>query len=111
MRLDLLLIRLRFARSRSVAHDWVATGHFRCNRTRVMKPSHPIALGDVLTLPMRNHVQLIEILALPERRGPASEAQSHYRTLDDGNRKALAGHTTSRLLAETGHTKEGLLPP
>jgi NAD-dependent dihydropyrimidine dehydrogenase PreA subunit len=34
---------------------------------------------------------VIELLALPARRGPAAEAQSCYRVLDGGGQSALAG--------------------
>ena len=90
MRLDLLLVRLRLVSSRSLAREWIEDGHIRRNRLRVAKPGQLIGEGDVLTLPMRRHVQVIEILALPERRGPASEAQAHYRVLDASNAIALA---------------------
>jgi len=82
MRLDLLLVRLRFVASRKGAQDWIGAGHMRRNSQRVLKANQPVAAGDVLTLPMHSHVKVIEILALPERRGPASEAQSCYRVLD-----------------------------
>jgi len=36
----------------------------------------------VLTIPLGSTVRLIEVLALPERRGPAREAQAYYRVLD-----------------------------
>jgi ribosome-associated heat shock protein Hsp15 len=91
MRLDLLLVRLRFVSSRQFAQDWIEAGHMRRNGARVLKSSQPITPGDVLTLPMRTHVQVIEILALPERRGPAIEAQSCYRVLDAGAAIAIAG--------------------
>ena len=38
----------------------------------------------MLTLPLANRVVVIELLTLPARRGPASEARSHYRPLDAG---------------------------
>ncbi|MCL6249936.1 S4 domain-containing protein [Altererythrobacter sp. KTW20L] len=86
MRLDLLLVRLRFVASRKLAQDWIGAGHMRRNGSRVVKANQPVAPGDVLTLPlpigMATTVRVIEILALPERRGPASEAQTCYRVLD-----------------------------
>ena len=82
MRIDKLLWYLRLAASRSFAQQWVTAGHIRLNGQRVPKASTGIAPGDVLTLPMRTHVRVIEILALPTRRGPAPEAQSCYRVLD-----------------------------
>ena len=36
----------------------------------------------MLTLVRGDSVQVVELLALPERRGPAPEAQSCYRVLD-----------------------------
>ena len=90
MRLDLLLVRLRFIKSRTGAQKWIEQGHFRRNGIRVTKPGQLVAALDVLTLPMREHVSVIEILALPERRGPASEAQACYRELDADRSIAIA---------------------
>jgi hypothetical protein len=36
-------------------------------------------------------VLVIELLALPARRGPAEEARACYRPLDAGRTKAIAG--------------------
>jgi len=81
MRLDLLLVRLRFAKSRSAAQRWIAEGHIRCNRARMVESSSMIAPGDVLTLPIGRTVKLIAVERLPGRRGPATEAQTCYRDL------------------------------
>lgn len=93
MRLDLLLVRLRFARSRTVAQRWIAEGHIRLNGNRVTRADRVIAAGDVLTLPVGNHVEVVRISTLPDRRGPASEAQSCYLKLDAGNSLPIAGCT------------------
>jgi ribosome-associated heat shock protein Hsp15 len=89
MRIDRLLWLLRFSKSRGLAQKWVAEGHIRRNGVRVMRLDQPIEAGDVLTLPIRQNVLVIEILALPRRRGPAQEAQSCYRALDGGQSEAL----------------------
>lgn len=81
MRLDLLLCRLRFARSRSIAQSWIAEGHIRCNGLRVRSAAQAISEGDVLTLPVGADVRVIAVERLPERRGPAEEARGHYRDL------------------------------
>lgn len=86
MRIDKLLWFLRFVRSRSQAQSWVAEGHFRLNSRRVERASALVRPHDILVLPMRSGVKAIEILALPTRRGPANEAQSCYRVLDDGRK-------------------------
>lgn len=82
LRLDLLLVRLRFAKSRAGARRWIGKGHVRCNGQRVERPDCRISPGDVLTLPLGRMVRVIKIVALPSRRGPANEAQSCYENLD-----------------------------
>ncbi len=69
-------------RTRSRAAAFVKEGHLRRNGERVTRPSQPVEVGDVLTLPLGEAVRLIEVLELPERRGPVREAQSCYRVLD-----------------------------
>jgi ribosome-associated heat shock protein Hsp15 len=95
MRIDRLLFVLRFARSRTLAQRWIAEGHIRRNGERVTRQDLPVAVGDVLTLPLKRAVLVIELLALPERRGPTGEARACYRQLDaglDGDRaKRIAG--------------------
>ncbi len=82
IRIDRLLWFLRFAPSRSLAQGWIAAGHIRIGGRRIERASAPVRPGDVLVLPMRSQVKVIEITALPLRRGPAAEAQSCYRVLD-----------------------------
>ena len=83
MRIDLLLYRLRFARSRARAASLVACGSVRLNGERVLRASRRVAPGDVVTLPVAGPVvggvRAIRIVSLPDRRGPASEAREHYR--------------------------------
>jgi ribosome-associated heat shock protein Hsp15 len=82
VRIDRLLCNLRFLRTRSLAAELVRAGHLRRNGTRVTRPSQEVAVGDVLTIPLGTVVRLVEVLALPEKRGPAREAQACYRALD-----------------------------
>ncbi|WP_088310504.1 RNA-binding S4 domain-containing protein [Novosphingobium sp. B 225] len=90
MRIDKLLWFLRLAKSRSLAQALIGEGHIRLNGRRVEKSGTAIRVGDVLALPLPRGVTVIEVLALPERRGPASEAQTCYRVLDVGLGAALA---------------------
>jgi ribosome-associated heat shock protein Hsp15 len=90
MRVDKLLWFLRLAASRSFAQQWVEAGHMRLNGRRVEKPSTSVNCGDILTLPMRTQVKVIALVSLPTRRGPASEAQSCYRVLDEMAENHLA---------------------
>lgn len=66
------------------------SGHLRINGARVSAGSHAVTQGDVLTIPRGTQVLVAEILALPDRRGPASEAQSCYRMLDPHGENAIA---------------------
>ena len=82
MRLDRLLWFLRLAKTRTAAQALVDEGHIRLNGHRVERTARRIAVGDVLVLPLPQGVRVIEVLALPARRGPPAEAQACYRVLD-----------------------------
>jgi ribosome-associated heat shock protein Hsp15 len=90
MRIDRLLFRLRLVKTRGLAQRLVESGHLRCNGSRLVRSSQPVAPGDVLTVPLGGAVKLVEVLALPERRGPAAEAQACYRVLDARGESAIA---------------------
>lgn len=78
LRIDRLLFFLRLAKSRTLAQHWAEAGHIRINGKRVEKGSASVHLGDVITLPKGEAVIVIELIAMPVRRGPASEAQGCY---------------------------------
>ncbi|WP_295497028.1 S4 domain-containing protein [Sphingorhabdus sp. EL138] len=82
MRIDKLLFFLRFAKSRTLAQNWAETGHIRVNGRRVEKGSLPIAIGDVITLPIGQAVITFKLMSTPLRRGPASEALLCYQRID-----------------------------
>ncbi|MEO6386962.1 MAG: S4 domain-containing protein [Croceibacterium sp.] len=90
-RLDKLLFCLRFAKSRALAQRWIDQDHMRLNGVRVTKHDQGVSVGDVLTLPLARQVLVIELLALPQRRGAGGEARACYRPLDAGPAKAIAG--------------------
>ena len=82
MRLDQFLVYLRFVRTRSRARDLIEGHALRRNRKRVLRVSENVAIGDILTLPIGEHVRIVEVLALPDRRASAAIARSHYRELE-----------------------------
>ena len=82
LRLDKWLWHARFFKSRTLAAQQVAAGGFRVNRVLVRKSRHLVQPGDVVTFSKGPYVRVIEIVALGERRGPASEAQTLYRDLN-----------------------------
>ena len=83
MRIDKLLWFLRFTKTRALAQALVETGTIRRNGQRVERAHQAISPGDVLALPLPGGVRVVEIVALPARRGPASEAQGCYKLLAD----------------------------
>lgn len=91
MRIDKLLWFLRLMPTRSAAQALVDQGHIRINGRRVVRSAQPAAVGDVLVLPLPRGVIVIELIALPNRRGPAPEAQSCYRALDEREANPIAG--------------------
>ncbi len=80
-RLDKWLWCARFMKARADCARLVAEGLLRINRQPTDKPHARLRVGDVVTLPLRGDVLVIEILALAVRRGPAPEARTLYRTL------------------------------
>jgi ribosome-associated heat shock protein Hsp15 len=82
MRIDKLLWYLRFAKTRGLAQAVAEEGHIRLNGRRVDRAHQKVSRGDILVIPLGEHVRVIELLVLPERRGPTDEAQSCYRVLD-----------------------------
>lgn len=103
MRIDRVLYRLRFCKSRSLAQRLVDAGHVRCNGIRVTRTSHAIAEGDVLTLPLGSIVRIVAVDALPARRGPAAEAHACYRDLDPASETAIAA---SKAAARKGRSPQ-----
>lgn len=90
MRIDKLLWFLRFTKTRGLAQTLVGTGHLRLNGRRIERAHQGVGVGDVLVLPLPQGVCVVELTALPERRGPPSEAQSCYRVLDEARHNPLA---------------------
>ena len=82
IRLDKLLWFLRFARSRSIAQAMVEAGHIRLDGRRITRSSCAVHAGSTLVLPVGERIEVIRLLSLPLRRGPATEAQACYTRLD-----------------------------
>jgi ribosome-associated heat shock protein Hsp15 len=91
IRIDKLLWFLRLAATRGLAQEWAGAGHIRLNGRRVERASAMVRQGDLLVLPLRGAVQVIEVMAIPLRRGPATEAQACYRTIDSHGNAPGAG--------------------
>jgi len=82
LRLDKWLFHARFFKSRDLAQDCVESGHLRLNAQRCKKPGHGVVVGDALTFAQGGQIRVVRVLALAERRGPATVAQALYCDLD-----------------------------
>ena len=81
IRLDKWLWQARFFKTRTLASKVCAGGHVRLDGRHVKRASQMVMVGQILTFAQARDVRVVEILALSERRGPASEAQTLYRDL------------------------------
>lgn len=90
-RIDKWLCAARFFKTRALAADAVECGKVHINEVRV-KPAKTVAAGDRLTINIGQKQYEVEVLALANRRGPASEAQKLYRETDASRerREAIA---------------------
>lgn len=111
MRADLLLFRLRLAKSRALAQARIAEGHMRLNGQRLVARDKAVAIGDVLTLPWGQGVQVVEIVSLPARRGPPAEARGCYRVLDAGGSFAIAESERGAVAEKAPPRIEGTTKP
>lgn len=81
IRIDKWLWQARFFKTRGLSARQVTGGHVRVNSQKVLKASHAVGPGDVLTFTQARRVRVIRIVELGTRRGPAPEAQSLYEDL------------------------------
>jgi ribosome-associated heat shock protein Hsp15 len=94
MRIDRFLHCIRLAKSRTLAQSMVEAGHIRIDGKRVLKPSETVRAGSVVALPLRGQVRVLRVLALPARRGPASEARACYEELEEARTIDAEGSST-----------------
>ena len=83
MRIDRFLHCIRLVKSRTLAQALVEEGHIRIDGKRISKPSEDVRVGSVIALPLHGKTRILDVLALPERRGPAAEARACYREVDE----------------------------
>lgn len=77
VRIDKWLWAARFFKTRSLAAKAVSGGKVHLNKQRV-KAAKGVKIGDCLTI-TRQHIEwVVDVMALAEKRGPASFAQTLY---------------------------------
>ncbi len=87
-RADVWLWRARFFKTRSMAAKFVEEGRVRMTRlgqeSRLDKPARPVKVGDQLVFALGGRLIAVEVAAMGERRGPATEARTLYSTIETG---------------------------
>ncbi len=96
LRLDKWLFFTRFFKTRADAARALTAGKIRHNGTATTKAHANARVGDTLVFVRGRDVVVIRVLGLPNRRGPAPEAQTFYERLEqqsDGpSANAAGGH-------------------
>lgn len=82
-RLDKWLWHARFFKTRGLAQKACESGRIRINGRRITKAHRTVGPGDVLTFVQGRVVRIVRILAVPERRGPATEARRLYEEIEE----------------------------
>lgn len=80
-RIDKWLWHARMVRTRSDAAALATAGFVRLNGKRMTAASHPVRIGDVVTLALDRSVRVVRVEGLCERRGGAPAARALYREL------------------------------
>lgn len=88
-RIDKWLWAARFFKTRSLATAAVECGKMLLNEARV-KPAKTVAPGDTLDIRIGQLQFVVEVLALSNKRGSATEAQKLYRETDESRQRRLA---------------------
>lgn len=78
LRLDKWLWFARVTRTRSLAAKWCAGGQVSVGGSLVVKPHHPVRVGDVVSVSNGKWRRELTVRALGVRRGPAAEARLLY---------------------------------
>jgi len=86
LRIDKWLWAARFFKTRSIASDAVNGGKVHLNNDRV-KAAKAVKVGDVLKIRRGNDIWEVRVLALHEKRRPASLAQTMYEELEQSARQ------------------------
>lgn len=88
-RADVWLWRARFFKTRSMAARFVEEGRVRLTRagqeSRLDKPARTVKVGDQLVFAVGGRLIAVTVVAMGERRGPATEARGLYAETPNAN--------------------------
>ena len=81
MRIDKFLFFVRLVKTRALAQRLAEGGHVRIDGRVIERAHSEVKAGCVLTFPLNGRVRILRVEQLPNRRGPAPEAQACYTDL------------------------------
>jgi ribosome-associated heat shock protein Hsp15 len=90
-RLDKWLWFARFFKSRTLASKISNSRKVRINGQIANKAAATVKVDDVLTFPLGQHIRVIKVLDLGQRRGPAPDARALYDDLAPPEDSELSG--------------------
>lgn len=82
MRVDRFLWFARLAKTRSMAQTIANKGTLRIDGRRIDRAHATVRIGSVIAWPWNGAVRIVRVEALPDRRGPASEAATLYTAIE-----------------------------
>jgi ribosome-associated heat shock protein Hsp15 len=98
LRIDKWLWCARFFRTRGLAQEAVEGGHVQVNGERA-KASRQVRVGDRVRITRERERYEVEVIGLPERRGPATEARTNYVESAESEAARAAVREFNRLTA------------
>jgi ribosome-associated heat shock protein Hsp15 len=103
-RVDVWLWAARFFKTRSLAKQAIDGGRIDVNDAGC-KPARTLHAGDRLKISRGEERMEVEVLALSDRRGPASAAQLLYRETESSRVAREAARELHRLIGASGPPK------
>ena len=97
-RIDKWLWHVRFFKTRSLAAEAVNGGKVKINGDRV-KAAYALRTGQLVAITLGERSVEVEVLLLPDRRGPATTAQACYRETESSQQRAVMLKEQRRLAA------------
>jgi len=97
-RIDKWLWHVRLFKTRSLAADAVNGGKVKIDSERV-KPAKEVSIGQHVSVTLSDRAIELEVLGLPTRRGPASEAQACYTETAQSAERSARTREQRRLAA------------
>ncbi len=108
VRLDKWLWAARFFKTRSLAAKAANGGKVHVNGQRI-KAAKGVAVGDLLSITIGSLEFVVTVVALSERRGPATVARELYEELEESREKRME-QSALRRMATAGHVSPAKRP-